>query len=85
MSLKIGETAVFGMQVIILFCLLVVISSVNFDVCLISFVMNLLNGVPLSIFVLIRDYCTPLSMDGFPNATCLLSLSFDFFILLGSE
>ena len=24
-----------------------------------------------------HDYCTPLSLDGFPNATTLLSLSFE--------
>ena len=36
--------------------------------------MYLLNGVPFSIFVLIRDYCIPLSLDGFPSATTLLSL-----------
>ena len=53
-------------------------SSVNFDVCSFAFVMYLLDGVPLSIFVLIRDYCTSLSLDGFPNATTLLSLSFVF-------
>ena len=29
-------------------------------------------------FVLECDYCTPLSLDGFPNATTLLSLSFEF-------
>ena len=33
------------------FCLLLVMSSVNFDVCLIAFVMYLLNGVPFSSFV----------------------------------
>ena len=54
-------------------------SSVNFDVCSIAFVMYLLNGVPLSIFVLIRDYCTPFSLDGFPNATILLPLSLNLF------
>ena len=53
-------------------------SSVNFDVFLIAFVMYLLNGVPFSIFVLIRGYCTPLNLDGFPNATTLLSLSLIF-------
>ena len=52
-------------------------SYVNFDVCSIAFVMCLLNGVPFSIFVLMRDYFTPLSLDGFPNATTLLSLSFE--------
>ena len=40
--------------------------------------MDLLNGVPFSIFVLIRDYCTQLILDGFPNATTLLSLSFEY-------
>ena len=54
-------------------------SYVNFDVCLIAFVMYLLNGVPFSMFALIRDYYTPLSLGGFPNATTLLSLSFKFF------
>ena len=49
-------------------------SSVNFDVCLIAFVMHLLNGVPFTIFVLIRGYCIPLNLDGFPNATTLLFL-----------
>ena len=56
-------------------------SAVNFDVCSIDFIMYLLSGVPLSIFVLIRDYCTPFSLDGFPNATTLLSLSFKKFIV----
>ena len=42
------------------FCLLLVMSSVIFDVCSIAFV------VPFSIFVLICDYCTPLSLKGFP-------------------
>ena len=40
--------------------------------------MYLLNGVPFLIFILIRDYCTSLSLDKFPNATTLLSLSFEF-------
>ena len=53
----------------------------NFDVCLIAFVMYLSNGVPFSIFVLTRDYCTPLSLDGFPNAPTLLSLSFELNLL----
>ena len=53
----------------ILFCLLLAMSFVNVDVCLIAFAMYLLNGVSFSIFVLIRDYCTPLGLDGFPNAT----------------
>ena len=39
------------------------------------------NGVPFSIFLLIRDYCTPLSLDGFSNATTLLSLSFKVFFV----
>ena len=52
-------------------------SPVNFDVCSIAFVMYLVNGVPFSIFVLIRDFCTLLSLDEFPNATTLLSLSFE--------
>ena len=56
-------------------------SCVNFDVCSIAFVMYLLDGVHLSIFILIRDYYTPLSLDRFPNAsTLLLSLSFDFLV-----
>ena len=47
-------------------------SPVNFNVCSITFVINLLNGVPLSIFVLICDYCTPLSFGGFqmPQLRC---------------
>ena len=52
-------------------------SSVNFDVGSIPFAVYFLNGVPFSIFVLICDYCTPLSLDGFPNATTLLSLSLE--------
>ena len=52
-------------------------SSVNFDVCSIAFVMYLLNDVSLLIFVLIRNYCTQLSLDGFPNATTLFSLSLE--------
>ena len=64
------------------FCsLLLTWSSVNFNVCSIAFVMYVLNDVPFPIFVLIRDYCTPLSLDGFPNATTLLSLSFNFFFV----
>ena len=57
-------------------------SCVNFDVCLIAFVMYLLNGAPFSIFVLIRDYCSPLSLDGFPNATTLLYFHLKFFLWL---
>ena len=53
-------------------------SSVNFDVCLNAFVKHLLNGVPFSIFALTLGYYTPLNLDGFPNATTLLSLSFEF-------
>ena len=30
-------------------------------------------------FSLISDYCTPLSLDGFPYATTLLSLSFKLY------
>ena len=60
------------------FCQLFVMSSVNFDVCLIAFVMHFLNGVSFSKFVLIRGYCTPLNLYGFPNATTLLSRSFEF-------
>ena len=37
-------------------------------------------GVFFSIFVLIHDYSTPLSLDGFPNATTLLSLSSYIFV-----
>ena len=40
--------------------------------------MYLLHGVSISIFVLIRDYRILLSLDGFPNATALLSLSFEY-------
>ena len=58
-------------------------SYVNFNVCSIAFVMYLLNGVLFSVFVLVRDYCTPLSLDGFPDATTLLSLSFEFDIKSG--
>ena len=38
-------------------------------------------GTPIisfSIFVLIRDYCTPLNLDEFRNATTLLFLALDF-------
>ena len=52
-------------------------SFVNFNFCSIALVMCLLNDVHLSNFVVIRDYCTQLSLDGFPNATTLLSLSFE--------
>ena len=65
------------MQVVIFFGGGLVMSSANFDVCSIAFVMHLLNGVSFSTFLLIRDYCTPLSLDGFPYATILLSLSFE--------
>ena len=71
------------MQLVNFFCLILAMSFVKFDVCSIVFVMYLLNGVPFSIFVLKRDYCTPLSLNGFPNATTLLSLSFEFIVLLG--
>ena len=37
----------------------------------------LLNGVPFLIFVLICYVCTPLSLDGFPNATTLLFFPFE--------
>ena len=37
---------------LVVFCLLLAMSSVNFDVCSIGFAMCLLNGVPFSIFVL---------------------------------
>ena len=59
------------------FGLILAMSCVNFDVCSIALVMYLLNGVPFPIFVLIRDYFAPLSVDGFPNATALFSLSFE--------
>ena len=39
-------------KIYIFFVLLSALASVNFDVCLIDFVMLLLNGVPFSIFVL---------------------------------
>ena len=53
-ALKLGETAVLGMQLVIFFCsLLLAWPFVNFDVCSIAFVMYLLNGVPFSIFTLI--------------------------------
>ena len=67
----------------VFFCLLLVMSSVNFDVCSIVFVMYFLIGAPFSNFVLLRDYCIPLSLNGFPNATTLLSLSFEFGIKSG--
>ena len=51
-------------------------SSAKFNVCSIGFVRYLLNCVPFLIFVLIHDYCTPLSLDRFPNTTILQSLSF---------
>ena len=31
----------------------------------------------IPVAVLIRDYCTPFSLDEFPNATTMLSLSFE--------
>ena len=71
------STAVLGMQLVI-FCQILVMFYVNFDVCSIAFVVYLLNGVPFSIFVLIREFCTPLSLVGFPNATTLLFLSFQY-------
>ena len=55
----------------------------SFDVCSIAYVMYLLNGVSFSIFVLIRDYCTLLSLDGLPNAKTLFYLSFEFDINSG--
>ena len=75
------STAVLGMQLVI-FCQILVMFYVNFDVCSIAFVVYLLNGVPFSIFVLIREFCTPLSLVGFPNATTLLFLSFQYWIAL---
>ena len=39
--------------------------------------MYLSNGVPFSILGLIFNYCAPIRLDGFPNATTLLSLSFE--------
>ena len=68
------------MQLVIFCSLLLALSSVNFDVCLIGFVMYFLDGVPFSIFSLIRDYCTPLSVDGFHNATTLLSFLLNIFL-----
>ena len=61
------------------------LSFVNFEVCSIDFVLYLLNGVIFSIFVLIRDYCTLLSFDGFPTAATLLSLSFEFVTFIDSK
>ena len=69
------------MQLVIFCSLLLALSSKNFNVCLIAFVMYLLNDVPFSIFVLIRDYCTPLGLDGFPNATTLLIFLLNFTVL----
>ena len=48
-------------------------SAVNFDARLIAVVMYLLNDV-FFYFVLIQDYCIPLSLDEFSNVTTLLSL-----------
>ena len=47
------------------FGLLSSLASLNFDVCSIDFAMLLLNGVSVSIFVLIRDYCTHLAWMDF--------------------
>ena len=44
------------MQLIMSFCLRLVMSYVNFDVCSTAFEMYHSNGVPFLIFVLIRDY-----------------------------
>ena len=60
------------------FCLILGMSYVNFDVFSIAFKMYLINGVLFSVFVLIRDYCTPITLDQFPHATTLLSLSYEF-------
>ena len=51
------------------------LASVNFDVCSIDFVMLLSNGVPFSIFVLIRDYCAHLAWMDFlmPQLCCPVS------------
>ena len=53
MSLKIRRNSCLRHATGIFFVLLSALASVNFDVCLIDFVMLLLNGVPFSIFVLI--------------------------------
>ena len=82
-ALKLGETAVLGMQLVI-FLSAFSNNCCEFGVCSIAFVMYLLN-VPLFNFVLVHNYCTPLSLDGFPNATTLLSLSFEFLIFACSR
>ena len=66
------------------FVLLSALASVNFDVCSIDFVMLLLNGVPFSIFVLIRDYCTHLAWMDFlmPQLCCPFSFAIN---LLGAK
>ena len=51
--LTLGEAAVLGMQLIIFvvsFCVLVMF-SVNFDVCSTAFVVYLLNGIPFEFLV----------------------------------
>ena len=48
-------------------CLLLVMLSVNFDVCAIAFVTYLSNGVRFQLL-------QALSLDGFPTATTLFSL-----------
>ena len=57
------------------FCFLLEMFSVNFDIRSIAFLMYLLNGVPFQ-FCCNTWLPHPLSLDGFPNATTLLSLSF---------
>ena len=72
MSLKIRRNSCLRHATGIFFVLLSALASVNFDVCLIDFVMLLLNGVRFSIFVLIRDYCTHLTWMDFlmPQLCC---------------
>ena len=55
--------------------------SVNFDVCSIAFVMCLLNGVPFQ-FCFNTWLLHSFSLDGFPNAATLLSLSFKFMVFI---
>ena len=81
-AFKLGETAVLGMQ-LVFFCSAFCMVSVNFDVCSIDFVMLLLNGVPFSIFVLIRDYCTHLAWMDFlmPQLCCPVSFKINMLLL----
>ena len=82
MSLKIRRNSCLRHATGIFFVLLSALASVNFNVCSIDFVMLLLNGVPLLIFVLIRDCCTHLAwMDFLMPQLC--GPFFDFHINSG--